>query len=118
MIRTGRRYEPSEVIPKASHIKGTVGDFDGHTVKLWSQRYRTFRKSLVCAHCGIIGQYMVLERHPEVSRYHFNLYAVDEAGREVLMTKDHIRSMKRGGSNRIENLQTMCLPCNSKKGSS
>lgn len=30
---------------------------------------------------------------------------------------DHIVSVASGGSNEIENLQTLCVPCNSKKGS-
>lgn len=45
-----------------------------------------------------------------------NLYAVDEAGNEVLMTKDHIVPHSKGGIDDISNYQTMCVRCNQKKG--
>jgi len=41
---------------------------------------------------------------------------VDAQGREVLMTHDHIVPRSKGGKNHISNVQTMCAPCNSKKG--
>lgn len=33
------------------------------------------------------------------------------------MTKDHIISLVRGGTNHPSNIQLMCLPCNASKGS-
>ena len=93
-------------------------DIDGYTVKLSSQRYATFKKSLSCAKCGITGSYFAIERPevPENAKYHLNLYAVDETGKEVLMTKDHIIPRSKGGHNNISNYQTMCYRCNTEKG--
>ena len=83
-----------------------------------SQRYHVFRTSLKCVECGIRGQYFALEREekhaPNIG--HFNLYAVDHSGQEVLMTKDHIVPRSKGGRNWLSNYQTMCATCNTKKG--
>ena len=45
-----------------------------------------------------------------------NLYAIDENGKEVLMTKDHILPKSKGGKDEIDNYQTMCIRCNEAKG--
>ena len=46
-----------------------------------------------------------------------NLYAINEKGEEVLMTKDHIEPKSLGGKNSLNNYQTMCTICNCEKGS-
>lgn len=48
--------------------------------------------------------------------FHLNLYAIDENGKEVLMTKDHIIPKSKGGADDISNYQTMCERCNEAKG--
>jgi hypothetical protein len=69
------------------------------------------------------GRFFVKEKHSHVQgeKYHFNLYAIDDVGDEVLMTKDHIIPKRRGnrsdgGPDHISNYQTMCKPCNEAKG--
>lgn len=47
---------------------------------------------------------------------HLNLYHVNRKGGLLLMTQDHIFPQHAGGSNSVENLQTMCSECNSYKG--
>ncbi len=47
---------------------------------------------------------------------HFNLYHMGKKGGLILMTKDHVIPKSKNGPNRIENLQTMCMTCNIKKG--
>lgn len=42
--------------------------------------------------------------------------AIDENGKEVLMTKDHIIPKSKGGADDISNYQTMCERCNEAKG--
>lgn len=37
-------------------------------------------------------------------------------GSEKRLTLDHIVPLSKGGTNRPDNLQTLCMPCNSKKG--
>ena len=37
-------------------------------------------------------------------------------GTHLELTIDHKHPVSRGGGNNIDNLQTMCMPCNNKKG--
>ena len=85
-------------------------------VKLTSQRYLSFLiNGIKCVHCGKECSYMALERFYDQDIYHLNAYAKSDSGKEVLMTKDHIVPKSRGGRNCINNYQTMCVNCNTKK---
>lgn len=93
----------------------------GFRVKMDSARLHTFKESVVCVYCGVRGDHFVLERdvrcaeHPP-DRAHFNLYAT-VGGREVLMTRDHIVPLSKGGRNHPRNQVTACCSCNQAKGS-
>lgn len=92
--------------------------FDGDELYIDSPRYFTFKKdNCTCVKCGLKGAFFAKEKHLNDKRYHLNLYAFDECGNEVLMTKDHRYPKAKGGSNDISNLDTMCAPCNHAKGS-
>jgi hypothetical protein len=90
---------------------------NGDKIKGNSQRFQTFfTKGLKCACCGIEGKYFGKEKDFNAARYHLNLYALDESGNEVLMTKDHIVPRSKGGASELYNYQTMCVKCNVAKG--
>lgn len=100
--------------------------FGNDVVPMTSLRYQVFQQSLVCVCCGLKGTYFAKERSAKYSKktqsfrattesWHFNLYALTADGREILMTKDHIIPRSKGGADKLENLQTMCRPCNGKK---
>lgn len=121
MIRKGRKYTPEEVFPylKFKHQKGANRkNFDGDMIKINSLRLNTFaQKGCTCVECGIVGIFLVKEKSTKKDgSYHFNLYAINEDGKEVLMTRDHIKPKSLGGEDTLENSQTMCMYCNSKKG--
>lgn len=98
---------------------------NGYKVKPTSLRYQTFAQNLTCYKCGIKGRFLALERcitdagGPEGDKegegYHLNLYALDEMGREILMTKDHFIPKSKGGRDALDNLKTMCCKCNQEK---
>lgn len=123
-------YEINEVLeflpnpndfPKGFKLKKIKKEYDGDMIKMGSDRYYTFKKSLCCAFCGIEGVTFYKERHlnrkgnPCSESFHFNLYAIDANGNEVLMTKDHIRAKARGGKDILSNYQTACAICNEEK---
>ena len=92
--------------------------FDGDELYIDSLRYFTFKKdNCTCTCCGLKGAFFAKEKFPRDKRYHLNLYAIDDEGNEVLMTKDHHIPVAKGGSDHLSNLFTMCAPCNHAKGS-
>lgn len=118
-LRVDKKYSIDFVL---RHIGEQILEVDGHFVRMWSLRYRTFEKGASCVVCGRVGNYFRLEKHAlhaniENNSWHFNLYGINHDGTEVLMTKDHILPKSKGGKNHISNLQTMCTKCNGKKGS-
>lgn len=110
-----REYTVDEVLPYVTTERKVMRDFDGWCVKMDSLRYQVFLKSRVCVDCGLEGTVFRLER-AEVGgppgRAHFNLYGRNKDGDLILMTKDHIHPRSKGGKDTLDNLQTMCFPCN------
>ena len=91
-------------------------DFDGDSIKANSLRYLVFfTKGMKCPICGAEGAFFAKEKNNSDLHWHLNLYAIDEDGDELLMTKDHIVPRSKGGKDTIENLQPMCVRCNVKK---
>jgi len=94
--------------------------FEKVNVYFASDRYDVFaEKGCKCINCGIEGTYFALEGdlNNKQNRYHFNLYAINPEGKEVLMTKDHHYPKSKGGEDIISNYEPMCEICNSSKGS-
>lgn len=97
--------------------KNAKVNLGGDLIKGNSQRLQTFfTKGIKCSCCGIEGKYFAKEKRPKDVSYHLNLYAANENGEEVLMTKDHIIPKAKGGKDCIDNYQTMCVYCNKEKG--
>lgn len=105
-------------LTKDSELPGKK-EFFGENVKLTSHRYKVYAtKGVQCAHCGLKGIYFALEQSivQNTKKYHFNLYAIDRYGDEVMMTVDHIIPKAKGGSDSLDNKQPLCFKCNNKKG--
>ena len=100
----------------------------GMKFKTSSLRYDTWLKSVdekgscICYNCGLQATHVVLEKDkksklPQFEKiYHLNLYGLDETGREMLFTKDHIKPKALGGLDHISNMQLYCAKCNTQKG--
>jgi hypothetical protein len=93
---------------------------EGHEVEVGNLRIQCFRESgLVCLACGLVGQFFALEQiqSKNYTGWAINLYGRRAGGEEILLTKDHVKPLSLGGPNALDNLQTMCWPCNQSKGS-
>jgi len=114
-IRAGIIQDLSEVLEHISETK----EFFGQRIHLHSKRYRCFQHhGIQCVCCGKEGHFFAVEKHryQHSIPYHLNLYHLNEFGQELLMTIDHIHPRSLGGGNTVDNLQTMCHPCNNLKG--
>jgi len=114
-IKTYKIKDVLDKVDKQSEI------FDGKPVEMRRLNYQLFAsKGIDCVYCGAKGDFFRLQKckgnHPLYGTWHFNLYAVNKYGHEVLMTKDHIKPKSKGGKDRLRNLQPMCVSCNQKKG--
>lgn len=100
-------------IKQNKHVK-----FDGDRIRVSSDRLSLFNeKGVQCVHCSTKGEYFrKTTSNSSYTVFHFNLYGTDSKGREVLMNKDHIIPKSKGGRDVFNNFQTMCAPCNSRKG--
>src|SRR5581483_3441989 len=83
-----------------------------YKVRMSSLRYTLYQISQQCVICGLVGKRMFLQAHDE--EIIFGLYG-EEHGQLVMLNKDHIISVRLGGSSDIENLQLMCSICNNLK---
>lgn len=90
--------------------------YKGYEFKLGGYRLLTFlHKGIKCKDCGVEGKFFSLDSAIEGEKPHINLIGVRSDSTEVLMTSDHIYPKSLGGSDDIENRQTMCVDCNVRK---
>lgn len=114
---TLRKFSLEEILPlvptSTRKVKRRFQDQDGNEwkIKVSSLRLQVFHKSLQCSRCDRVGAYFLMQKAEKDLSPHFNLYAGDG----TLMTKDHILPKSKGGKDRLDNLQTMCVECNEKK---
>lgn len=89
---------------------------DGDYIRLGSLRLFTFKTlGVKCVTCGLEGAFWRKERDDHSPRFFMQLYAVTSDGGRVLMTKDHIKPLSKGGKNYAGNVQPMCATCNNRK---
>ena len=93
------------------NVEVKLTDYTTYSVYGNSQRYKLFSENPTCVVCGRTISYALLTTG-KGNRAHFNFFSTDD----VLMTKDHIVPKSLGGSDLMDNYQTMCSICNTKKG--
>lgn len=119
---------PAALIEKELLAGSSEISIGPYTVMLTSERIRTFSKGLSCVECGITGTFFTAQesygqKFGPRGIPHFNLFAINEKGEEVLMTSDHIIPKSRPELlpkgmhiDSLNNRQPMCETCNTKKG--
>ena len=99
----------------ADRGKLLLKSYIGYVVKMNTRNLQLFTlKGTKCIACGLEAEYFALETHfsdwPK-GYYFLNLYGKGN----ILFTRDHIIPKATGGGNSIDNLQPMCIHCNSNK---
>jgi 5-methylcytosine-specific restriction endonuclease McrA len=118
--------DPSEIlnfIGSPNHI--IIVDDTPYVVSLASRslRFQKQKNNRKCVVCGIRGNKFLLLYSRDQKLYYVGFYHVPEAANDfarsvIKMTVDHILPLSKGGCDAYINYQTMCEPCNSKKGNS
>lgn len=115
------RFDVEEIINLIPVEDGNYGrkisiqtDFGSIYVSIASKKLLTFKQSVVCSGCKATGTYFLLLRNPH-AKGRASLELFTDEGK--LLTRDHIVPRSLGGGNELTNSQTMCLMCNSQKGS-
>lgn len=79
-----------------------------------SHRLLTFQNSLECVWCGIHATHVRIMGNRNNGK--IQVWSKNEiTDMYTLMTSDHIIPTAKGGSNGMDNRQTMCKPCNERK---
>lgn len=115
-INASKRIYPITTVYKEHNYK----ILNHVTVAMGAHRYQLFAtKGTDCVQCGLKGTFFALEcdkynalKPNKHTKFHFNLYGVDEYGNKVMITKDHIIPRFKGGKNILSNYQTLCCRCN------
>lgn len=114
LINKGKHYSPktefkkdSQKMEKHNQWKGGISKLPSYNTFM-SIRRRTRKKS-----SG--GSHTIVEWETLKKNFNYMCLCCKKIEPEIKLSEDHIVPLKYGGSDNIENIQPLCLLCNSKK---
>lgn len=123
MITTLALYQSQYILPMLGFgkpkLKLQLPDGTTHTIKASGLRLECLRLNQQCVWCGVRGNVWLLQQTKQ-DNPHLNLFHISQKSNNpqlILMTRDHIQPLARGGKDEIDNLATMCSHCNQAKAS-
>ena len=112
--------EVSLDILKELDLNSRTAVIDGVSFFYNPEKIKCHLNSNKCIACGIESKVIRIERdsnnHYLYGQNHLNVYALTPRGRYILQTVDHAVLKSMGGVDTVDNLNTMCVRCNSRRG--
>lgn len=106
----------------ANNWKGGIHSDKEHRKELYNrwvvenrERVRWYSNKRRIQRLGNGGSHSVEEWLDLKAKYNWTCLHCNKKEPEILLTKDHIIAVSKGGSDNIENIQPLCKSCNSRK---
>ena len=88
--------------------------------RLWNKNHREYRNYMGTTRRAMLnnadGLFSLDEWRRKKEEYNYTCLMCGNREPEIKLTVDHMIPLSKGGTNYILNIQPLCMPCNSKKG--